>query len=157
MQGTLGRRHLWEARSVSTLVPWSVSQEAAVTGGSEVAVAVSVSHDVLADVRAYVNRHLPKVGRILAFSALPGPGPAVVRDADHALSLAQALALALRTERTAEERRETVHLFVAGPAGFSFLLGQQAQSFGLVVVYEYDFESNAPGAYEPGIRLPEKP
>jgi hypothetical protein len=38
--------------------------------------------------------------------------------------------------------------------GFSFLLGRFAQGFGPSVVYEYDFESNAPGAYQPGVRVP---
>jgi len=155
MQGTLGRRQLWTPRSPSIdSNPWSITRESQSSSGSEVAVAVSVTHEVLPDVRAFAKENLLNVGRILAFSASPGPGPAAVRDADHALALAQALSLALRTERTLEERSQTLHLFISAPAGFSFFLGQIAQSFGPVVVYEYDFESNAPGAYRAGVRLP---
>jgi len=157
MQGTQGRRELWTPRPVDLSnggVRWSIAQESVNSSGAEVAVAVSVTHDVNADVRAYVKAKLPKVGRILIFSVLPSPGPAAIRDVDHAVSLAQDLASSVRTERTFEERKEAVHLFLSAPAGFSFFLGRLAQSFGPVVTYEYDFETNAPGAYQAGIRLP---
>jgi hypothetical protein len=155
MQGTLGKRQLWLPRSQSQETsPWLIGQEALGSSGSEVAVAVSVTHDVLPDVRAYVKAHLPNVGRVLTFSLKSGPSPTAVRDADHALALTQGLSVALRTERTHDERENTSHLFLAAPVGFSFLLGRFAQGFGPVVVYEYDFESNAPGAYQPGVRVP---
>ena len=93
-------------------------------------------------------------GEFSSFPCLPDPGPAAIRDADHAVSLAQGVASSLRTERTLRERKEAMHLFLSAPAGFSFFLGRLAQSFGPVVVYEYDFETNAPGAYQAGIRLP---
>jgi hypothetical protein len=157
MQGTQGRRALWTPRMAdgsNGAKCWSIAHESLNSSGTEVAIAVSVTHDVSADVCAYVKANLPNVGRILIFSILPGPGPAAIRDADHAVSLAQGLAASLRTERTLEERKEAMHLFLSAPAGFGFFLGRLAQSFGPVVAYEYDFETNAPGAYQAGIRLP---
>jgi hypothetical protein len=157
IQGTQGRRELWTPRPVGVSngsMCWSITQESLNSFGAEVAVAVSVTHDVSADVRAYVKASLPNVGRILIFSVLPGPGPTVIRDADHAVFLTEGLASSVRTERTLEERKEAMHLFLSAPAGFSFFLGRLAQSFGPVVTYEYDFETNAPGAYRAGIRLP---
>jgi hypothetical protein len=157
IQGTQGRRQLWAPRQVGASPAstcWSVSQEHLNPSGAEVAVAVSVTHPVDNDVRAFAKANLPKVGRMLQFSVLPGPGPAAIRDAEHAVALAQSLASSLKTERSLEERKEAMHLFLAAPAGFSFFLGQLAASFGRVVGYEYDFETNAPGAYVASIRLP---
>ncbi len=157
MQGTQGRRELWTPRALGASngpTTWSITQESLSSSGAEVAVAISVTHNVSADVRAYVKANLPNVRRILIFSMLPDPGPTAIRDVDHALALAQSVSANLRTERAPEERKQAMHLFLSAPAGFSFFLGQLAQSFGPAVVYEYDFETNAPGAYQPGIRLP---
>jgi SMODS-associated and fused to various effectors sensor domain len=157
VQGTQGRRVLWRPGQIASPTEantWSVRQEPVNSSASEVAVGVSVTHDVAADVRAYVTANLSKVGRTLVFSVLPAVGPAAIRDADHALALAQELVSTLRKERSLEERTQPVHLFISAPAGFSFFVGRLAQSLGALVVYEYDFETNAPGAYEPGIRLP---
>ena len=70
MQGTQGRRELWTPRPVGVsngAMCWSIAQERLNSAGAEVAVAVSVTHDVSADVRAYVKANLPHVGRISSF------------------------------------------------------------------------------------------
>jgi hypothetical protein len=158
VQSTQNRRLLWTPRpNANTNGPeiWSIERETSGPSGSEVAVAVSVTHDVKADVVDYVKRELPNVGNILSFSVQPSPGPTAIRDVDHAILLTQSLSSNLRTARTLEERKQVMHLFVSAPAGFTFFLGQLAHSFGSVVVYEYDFETNAPGSYQPGFRVPE--
>jgi hypothetical protein len=73
-----------------------------------------------------------------------------VGDGAHAFALAQQLA-ALFKQRTREERDGALHLFAASPNAFMFFLGQLAHGFGTSVLYEYDFESNALGAYQPSI------
>jgi len=159
MQSTHAKRLVWTPQPFDASEArenWTITEERTGSPGSEVAVAVSVTHDVAADVRAYVAAKLPKVGTILRFSVLPQSGPTAIRDVKHALALAQGLSSSLRSERTGEERKLPVHLFLSAPAGFVFFLGRLAPSFGSVVVYEYDFETNAPGAYQAGIRLPAK-
>ena len=117
---------------------------------ADLAVAVSVTHDVRGDVTAFVNgAAIPTRGTLAA--TLPRAGNTVVRDGPHALALAQALVAELRSHR---KSGQTVHLFMAAPNGFSFVLGQHLRPVGPVVVYEFDFESGVPGAYEAGVALP---
>ena len=46
------------------------------------------------------------------------------------------------------------HLRRAAPNAFMFFLGQLAKGFGPCTVYEYDFDTNAPGAYQASISFP---
>lgn len=133
---------------------WKYEEVVCGQGGAEVALAVSVTHDVLSDVLAYVKTSLPCVGRILHFEICPRPGPAAVRDGAHASSLAQELVTSIRKLRASKEREEVMHVFSAAPNGLMFRIGQLSQSLGRCRTYEYDFDSCAPGAYEPTIILP---
>jgi hypothetical protein len=122
--------------------------------GKDVAVAVSATHPVLDDVRAYADRELPELGRILSFMVSPRPGHDSVRGATHGWRLAEELAQGIRAERTAEERRATLHLFAAAPVGLMFFFGRLSRGFGRCVLYEYDLEGGAPGAYSPSLVVP---
>jgi hypothetical protein len=133
---------------------WDLSPVALDRPGEDVAVAASATHPVLDDVRAYVGRELPEVGRILAFTVLPGTGHASVKGATHGWRLAEELARSIRAERTAEERRATLHLFAAAPVGLMFFLGRLSRGFGRCVLYEYDMEGGVPGAYSPSLVFP---
>ena len=84
-------------------------------------------------------------------ATIAGPGNTAVHGGQHALDLALSLVSELRAHRN---DGRTVHLFIAAPNGFSFVLGQHLRGFGPVIVYEFDFESGSPGAYEIGIVLP---
>jgi len=133
---------------------WGFDQAALNRAGKDVAVAVSATHPVLNDVRAYADRKLPELGRILSFTVLPSPGHDSVRDAMHGWRLAGELAQRVRAERTAGERGATLHLFAAAPVGLMFFLGRLSRGFGRCVLYEYDLESGAPGAYSPPLVFP---
>ena len=116
----------------------------------DLAVAVSVTHDVRGDVAAYLNDAGMAIRGTLT-ATLPRAGNTVVRDGPHALALAQGLITELRGYR---QRGQVVHLFMAAPNGFSFVLGQHLRPVGPSVVYEFDFESGVPGAYMAGVALP---
>jgi hypothetical protein len=118
----------------------------------DVAVAVSLTWPVLEDVRLYVERERLAVRRILPATLAPAPGPSGVRNGEHALALAQALALRIRA-RTAGERLGTLHLFVSGPNAFLFYLGQLAHGLGRIQLYEFDFDKGTPGGYRKSIGL----
>ncbi len=130
------------------------SEEVVDETGADVALAISLTYDVAADVRAYVDEKLPHVRRVVSFRPSRGPGPGAVRDGTHALWLAGHVANFMKTSRTRDERRGAVHVFAAAPGAFMFFLGQLGRSFGRCTLYEYDFDSNAPGAYEPSITFP---
>lgn len=122
--------------------------------GKDVAVAIGVTHPVLEDVRAYVERELPQVGRILALTVLPRSAHSSVKDGTHGWRLAEDLAQKIRTERTAEQRKGTLHVFVAAPVGLMFFLGRLSRGFGRCILYEYDLESGDADAYSPSLVFP---
>ena len=132
---------------------WSHAEIERTSDGNDVAVVISATHDALGDVQIYLDRTLPNVRRVVSLAARPKPSSTAVRDGTHALALAQEVASAVKC-RSSEERMGTLHLFAAAPNALVFFLGQLAHSFGPCMLYEYDFESNAPGAYEPSLMFP---
>lgn len=133
---------------------WERSEEGIESDGSEVAIALSVSHNVFEDVRAYITQNLPGVSRIICYTISPGPSDTVVGDGNHAKRLAQQLSDDLKGSRTAPERACPLHIFAAAPNGLLFFIGQNLRSFGRCIVYEYDLERNTLGAYAPSLTFP---
>jgi hypothetical protein len=135
------------------LSSWSCTDVERASDGNDVALAISVTHDILSDVQLYVNRELPTVRRIVSLTVCPRPCSTAVQDGTHALLLAQDIATIVK-KRSVRERIGTLHIFAAAPNAMAFFLGQLAHGFGPCVLYEYDFESNAPGAYRPSLTFP---
>lgn len=152
VQKTRSGIEVWDTgeRPAETFRTWqfAVSEGSCIQG--DLAVAVSVTHDVKPDVDMYLSTAGLKVRELLV-AELYGLGSTAIRDARHALALAQALISELRKHR---QSGQTVHIFMAAPNGFAFLLGQQLRAVGSVMVYEFDFEAGTPGAYSPGVGLP---
>lgn len=155
-QKILGQSVMWRTSTQlqyrNPVEIWEIAEILINPKGTEVALCLSVTHNALEDVELFVrsNEH---IHRIVSVSIVPAPGPSSIKGGDHALQLAQAVT-ALLKQRSAHERREILHIFAAAPNGFMFVLGQLSHSFGRIQLYEYDFDSNAPGAYTPSIRLP---
>ena len=133
---------------------FTVTEYPLAQGGSEMAITISATKEIGADVEAYVQKQLPEVRRIAAFVPQLGPGSEAVLDCTHAHLLAQQIVQYSQTARTAEERRCRLHLFAAAPNGLLYFLGQQARGLGQVVWYEFDFERNEPGGYRPALTFP---
>ena len=133
---------LWQAETVQTS-----------GNGHELAVAVSVTHDILNDTVKYINHNLPHIGRVLHLRQ-PTPGVNSIRDGSHAFYLAQNLISTIRSERKEEECGLNIHFFWAAPNAFVFFVGQMARNLGPCVLYEHDFESGRQGAYQPSLKLP---
>ena len=116
----------------------------------DLAVAVSVTHDVRGDVEVFLRRSGLPVRQTLT-ATMEQLGGTAIRGGRHALALAQALVAELRAHR---RRGQTAHMFIAAPNAFSFVLGQHLTAVGPTIIYEFNFESGAPGVYEAGIALP---
>lgn len=157
VQTGLRGRELWQQPPAGTPQPtdidWRVSSIRLAAGGTDVAVAISATHNIERDVALYAKEHLPAVGRIVHY-ALPAIGPTSIQDAPHAAFLAQRLAHALKTLRAPQEQMGTLHVFFAMPNALAFFLGQLSRGFGRLVLYEFAYEAGAPGAYSSSASLP---
>ncbi|CDZ30823.1 Hypothetical protein NGAL_HAMBI490_56950 [Neorhizobium galegae bv. officinalis] len=118
-----------------------------VGAGKDVALVVSLSRDALDDVKHYVARGLPDVGRIIHIQPNEGPGPRAVIGGEHAASLSDAAENAIRKARLVVDAK--THVFVSGPNAFTFFLGQHQQAIGECVLYEFDFGKRVDGSYHP--------
>jgi hypothetical protein len=114
--------------------------------GKEIAIAIGLARDPTMQVREYAAAALPNVGAILKIVPQGGVGQDAIKGGAHAATIAKAIA-----ESVARIRKPgaTVHVFVSGPNAFSFLLGQQAESMGCCIPYEFDFNGRIHGSYDP--------
>lgn len=135
-------------------VLWNHDTERPIEDGArDVALAVSVTWPILADVEEYVDKTRLPVARIIPVSVAPEPGQRSVKGGAHAMELAQQLSNIIR-QRTREERKGTLHLFVSAPNAVLFFLGQQARGFGKVQLYEHNFQKGVFADYRPSLSLP---
>jgi hypothetical protein len=157
VQSNLSGRQIWRpdsSKAPAAYPLWTFNDQRGSSSGSDVALALSVTHDALNDVSAYVAQSLPQVGRIISCIPQGGPRPQAIADGTHAQSLANQLAAFLKDQRTRDERRGQLHIFAAAPNALLFFLGRLGRSLGPCTLYEYAFESNALGAYQPSLTFP---
>ena len=122
--------------------------------GPALALAVEVTRSVAEDVALYAADHNRSIGRILVLTVKGGPSQSSVRDADHAAAIAADVTALVERHRTADERRQPLHVFVAGPVQLAYLLGVEGRAWGRTVTYEYDFTTKSPGAYSASFHIP---
>lgn len=153
-QRTVGRR-FWSVNDEPRDAAWPalmVEEEVVRNVKNEIAVAVGLTHDVSPAVSVFVREELPHVGRILHCRPDGGPSQHSVRCGKHAWELAEKTVAAVGTQRAQGRSTAAIHLFIAGPNGFAFFLGQQ-RALGTVHVYEWDFEGARGGGYKLGISV----
>ena len=141
----------WTPSGERVAAGWDASRIPLGGTGSDIAVAVSVTRDVMPAVRAFLDGR-----RDFAFlidtRPASGIGANSILNAEHAVALADALADVLREHRPAD--RGKIHLFTAAPNGLLYFLGQHRAALGHVQLYEFDFEGELGGSYLPSISLP---
>ncbi|MFZ5682750.1 MAG: SAVED domain-containing protein [Pseudomonadota bacterium] len=155
-QRVLGKE-IWapDDRPVSEQGPgWAFDTESFAAGASDIAVAVSLTHDTAPRAREYITSALPNIKTLLVAAPTGGPGARSVTSGHHAFGLAEALAARMKAEKEKNGASGQVHLFVAAPGGFSFYLGQRQLGLGKVTLYEFDFEGGRGGSYRPALTLP---
>jgi hypothetical protein len=122
--------------------------------GNDVAVSIGVTHDIAEEVSDYVASHLPNVGRHIHCHLPDGPTARYIQGGTHAAQLAATLSSDLRSKRSLEERRHRLHLFIAAPNAFTYLLGRHSQGLGACMLYEYNFGGTLPSDYHPSLSFP---
>lgn len=153
-QRTMGR-HIWHAGDAERNADWpqwTYEVETLNEQHYEVAVAVSLTHDVAPKVKTFIAASLPQVGRFLIARLSGGPGARAVTCGQHAFDLAETLARRINEERA--HGKSLLHLFIAAPNAFTFFLGQRQPGLGKVTLYEYDFEGQHGGSYAASLTLP---
>ena len=155
-QRTLGKR-IWAADDLPAdpaWPQWIFSEETLDSGRDDIVVAISLTHDVAPAVRTYVAANLPAASRLLSVRLSTGPGARSVVCGRHAFDLAEALTGQIKAVREATGRGGRVYLFMAAPGAFSFFLGHRQTAIGPLKLYEYDFEGEQGGSYQPSLSLP---
>ena len=149
-------RRIWSADDSAPDLQWpAMTYEIVELGGSgdELAVAVALTHDIVADVQAYLQCEIPSVSRLLVCRPDGGADPRSVVCGRHAFDLAQSVAATVKRERP-HSANQVTHMFVAGPNAFTFFAGQHHRTMGRTTLYEYDFEGQRSGSYLPSLTLP---
>jgi hypothetical protein len=147
-QRTAGRR-FWSADDLPVDPAWPnllFEEETLTAPGSDVAVAIGLTHDIAAAVRQYV-KGIPSIGRILHVRPTGGPSGRSVKCGHHANILAESVTARLRADHSNNGRQRTAHLFIAGPNAFALFLGQNQVAIGRTAIYEWDFEGRRDGTY----------
>ena len=148
-------RHVW-----STLISAQdkvgpslrIDTETLSADGSDLVVAVGLTHSIARQVREYAQTHLSDAGRLLSCTVDGRSGHATVEGDVHATQLADELARAIAL--ISDGRLRQIHLFIAAPNGFTFMVGQRQPGLGQITLYEYDFEGKQGSSYEKSLTLP---
>lgn len=120
---------------------------------ADVAVCLSVTHDVRAAVETYLaSPRAPAVQRVVVLSPVGGPSPQSIKGPDHAYQLAAALPALLAGARPS--RHAVAHIFFACPNALMFFIGQQREALGRIALYEFDFGIERDGSYQHSFSLP---
>jgi hypothetical protein len=149
-------RRTWSADDLPEDTQWSTFDETLEKlspTGTELAVAIGVTHDISGDVRRYCESKLTEAGCLLTLQLRP-PGAQSLACGHHAFRLADAACIAIRKAKA--NGAEVVHLFVSAPNVFTFFLGQHQKALGGVQLYEFDFDGAKDRTYRLSLSLPVK-
>lgn len=149
-------RQVWAADDVDWDAAWPPLQWAEIVIDAkrpDIAIAAAITHAIADDVKDYIERSLPSVGRLLVATPTGGPGPTSVANGRHAFELARGLSAQVKSQGSAASGN-TTHLFVAAPNALTFYLGQHQIVMGRVRLYEYDFDGAQCRSYTPSLSLP---
>jgi len=133
---------------------WNCEEQLLNTSGSEVAIAIGVTHDIKSQVVEFVSTSLMNVNRVLIATILPKPSSASITSADQAEDAAAQLIEAIRNRLSTAELKSTTHVFISAPNAFTLFFGQVSRPLGRMTLYEFDFELLQSGTYTPSITLP---
>lgn len=155
LEQRVGDIRLWkrgDSQPDASWAIWAFESEVLNPAGEGQAVAVSLTHEICADVRAYLATAMPNTRRLLIARPSVGVGSRCVVSGQHAMNLSESLCQRIAQAQAAG--REPIHLFIAGPNAFAFFLGQQQIFLGKTTLYEFDFEGLHGRSYVPSLTHP---
>jgi SMODS-associated and fused to various effectors sensor domain len=115
----------------------------------DLAILVNVSDNTVPAVRATID--LPEF-RGWIHAVPPSAHPYLFSEPGEAVDLAHQIVEAIKVARSRYGRIGDLHLFLAGPAGLAFLLGQLLNTLGTVYTYTH-VSDNGIGHYVPAVAL----
>ena len=154
-QRTAGRR-FWKSDDEALNSSWPkfvVSDDNLGNEGGDIVLAISLTHDVSKAVSAFAKQALGRVGHVVHLAPEGGASQQAVRCGRHAWVLAEAAARQVQSIWNGQPGSQRVHIFIAGPNGFTFFLGQHQQAIGPCVLYEWDFDGQRGGGYSRGLSI----
>jgi hypothetical protein len=131
--------------------PWVIEEHKIDRNGNEMAVAISVTHDIFQDVESFIRKECSNVSHLLHIN-LPKTSHESIKDADHAFDLSYEATVIIKN-RYRDRNSSHLHLFISGPNYFTFPLGQHSLVLNNITLYEFDLESGKEGAYQPSIHI----
>lgn len=140
---------LYSLSTASSPSAFAVTLTDRTVSAADLAVLVSVSENVVPAFQA-TSALGPFRGVVTATA--PGEYPHMFESPGQAVDLAQEIVRRIRMARTRYGAVGDVHLFIAGPAGLAFLIGQLLNTLGVVTTYEH-VSGTGTGTYQPAIAL----
>jgi hypothetical protein len=155
LEQRVGGYKIWKAgdsEPTANWATWLYEHELLKAGGDGLVVAVSLTHEISSKVKQFLSASIPNAKALIMARLSSGAGNHSIMSGQHAYNLAETLAQHITT--TQADARQPIHLFIAGPDGFTFFLGQRQPSLGKVTLYEYDLEGFHGGTYTASLTLP---
>jgi hypothetical protein len=132
-----GKQEVWGLQVEAAPTSLVAASFPANSSGTELALIVSVTHNIVDDFRASFKKDFPFRALVHVHEpAVEGPSRRQL-SASEALRVAHVAVNGLRDAWRTYKVRGAVHLFLAVPAGLAFLIGQLLNGFGEVRTYEH--------------------
>jgi len=145
---------VWKPSGIAPLDEWKWKKEVIPRNSDsrDIAMAISVTHDICGDVENYLVSKKVPVKALVKLSPATEIGPSCITGADHAFRLAELAMQEIIHHR--KNKNGVTHIFSAAPNGFLFFLGRYRAAMGKVKLYEFDFEGEQGGSYMHSFSLP---
>lgn len=154
-QRTNGRR-FWSVDDTTIDSGWPrmAFQEEEIEGsGDAIALSIGLTHDISATVRSFIKAGELKVKKLLHCKLSGGSSHRSILNGSHAAVLAEETVNAAQSILHRSLTGRHTHIFIAGPNGFAFFLGQHQKTIGPCSIYEWDFDGEKGGGYSLGVTL----
>lgn len=157
VQKVAGRKLNWSPSlpvSTNHLGIWNWEEQTLTAEGKDIVLGISATHDITDQVRAFAAEKCKNAAKLITCTIESGPSNTAFKDANHIFSGIYELIHKVRGIQSRIKGIGNVHLLMAAPNAFAFFLGQHAKPLGNVTLYEFDFERQRDGGYQPSISLP---
>lgn len=126
----------WRTDAAPADVTAGVLADATIGQGSDLALAIGMTHDPTAEVESFLSDDGLPVSRLLVLGPVGAPGQNSVPNAGFALGWVRS-ARELGRQAVHESGARQVHLFLAAPQGLALMLGHQWNLMPPTTVYEH--------------------